>query len=98
MKTSAGLRSVGARDEAKNLGLSSVIKRLTGSVNEGSERIVAVGSLDHDAASGVSSAQIQQARLASGAGYRFAGPSAAEPQANRIDVLLRLQSGGRAEN
>ena len=45
---------VGARDEARNLHLSSVIPALSSSVNEGSDRIVATSGVAQGAADGAS--------------------------------------------
>ena len=54
VRTSAGLRS-------RNLRLSSVIEGLSGSVNEGSDGVVAAGGLAQGEASGVGSARVQEA-------------------------------------
>ena len=49
--------------------------------------------LAQGATGGVGGARVQRAGLASSTGYTFAGPGAPQAQADRINVLLRLEHG-----
>ena len=81
---------VSARDEARNLGLSSVVTGLS-SVDDGGDRVVTAGGLAQGAAGGVSSARVQELVLA------FAGLGALHAQSDRVDVLLGLQHSSVVE-
>ena len=83
---------IGARDEAKNLCLDSAVAGLSRGLHKCSDRVVAAGGLAQGTAGGVGGACVQGSRLA-GTRHRFTGPGAAQAQANRINVLFRLQDG-----
>ena len=79
---------VSARDEARNLDFSGVIARLSSSMDECSDRVVAAGGLAQGAG-GVGGACVQASRLAGSAGHQFTGFGAAKVQAHRV-VEARL--------
>ena len=68
-----------------------MIAGLSGSVDEGSDRVVAAGDLAHGAASGVRSARVQEARLAGGTRNGFDGTRTA----GRKRIESTYSSGSR---
>ena len=59
-------------------------------VDEGGDRVVTTSTLAHGAAGGWAAPESREP-VWGGTEYRFAGPSALQPQAYRVNVLLKLQ-------
>ena len=85
---------VRARDEARYLHLGRVVALLCGCVYERGDGVVTTRGLAQSAAGGVRRARVQNARVAGGAGDGFRGPSTAQAEADRVNVLISIQ--GRA--
>ena len=86
-----GGSEVSARNEAGNLGLGSAVAGLSRGVHKCSDRVVAACDFAQSAARGVGGACVQGSRLAGSTGHKFTPSGAAQAQANRVNVLLRMQ-------
>ena len=87
----SGGEDVSARNEARDVSLSSAIAGLSRDVHRCSDRVVAACGFARSATGGVGGACVQGSRLASSTRHRLTGTGAAQAQANRVGVLLRLQ-------
>ena len=67
---------------------------LCGRVDERGDSVVTACGFAQGAAGGVRRARVQDARVAGSAGDWFCGSSTAQTEADRVDVLVRIQ--GRA--
>ena len=81
---------VRARDEARHLHLRGVVGR----VDERGHGIATARGLAQGAAGGVRRARVQNATVAGGTSDGFRGPSTAQAEADRVNVLIGIQ--GRA--
>ena len=82
------------RSEARYLHLRGVVALLCGRVDERGDGIVTARGLAQGAAGGMRGARVQDARVAGGAGDWFCGSSTAQTEADRVDVLVRIQGQG----
>ena len=82
-----------ARDEPRDLHLGRAVKRLSCCVYHRSDRVVSTRGLAHHATRRVSSAGVEGAGLAGSTRHGFTRPSAAQAQADRVDVLLGHHHG-----
>ena len=81
---------VGARDEPRDLHLGRAVARLGRCVYQRSDRVAASRGLAQRATRRVSRASVEGAVLAGCTRHGFTRPSAAEAQADRVNVLLGL--------
>ena len=81
---------VSARDEPRDLRLGRAVAGLSRCVYQRGDRVVPARSFAHRAAGGVGRARVQGSGLASSTKHWFIKPSAAQAQADRVNVLLAL--------
>ena len=86
-------QQVSARDEPRDLHLSRAVAGLNRCVHQRGDRVVTARSFAHRAAGRVGRARVQGSGLAGSTRHGFARPSAAQAQADRVDVLLRFHHG-----
>ena len=82
-----------ARHEPRDLLFSRAVARLSRCVHQRSDRVVTARGFAHRAASHVGRARVQGPGLAGSTRHGFARPSAAQAQADRVDILLGLHHG-----